>query len=121
MVIRHNAERARAGNISPLARDPALSTVADARAIYAASKGLTRARLHEGFLGIPGAMASGENAEIGRTDPALVMAAWMESDGHRENILDARYRSMGAARRISGTGVPYWYCVFSSNTPDPVS
>lgn len=118
MVIRHNAERARFGKLSPLARDQALSTLADGRAAHAAAAGLTRGHLHDGFFGVAGATASGENAEIGGTDPAFVVAAWMDSEGHRENILDPRYRSMGAARRTSPAGVPYWYCTFSSSLPD---
>jgi hypothetical protein len=37
----------------------------------------------------------GENIAIGHTDPTDVMNAWMNSPGHKENILDPSFQSVG--------------------------
>ena len=44
------------------------------------------------------------------------MATWMESPGHRENIL-GEFTEMGAARAKDTDGMPYW-CV-DLGTPMP--
>lgn len=39
---------------------------------------------------------AGENIAAGHETPFEVVNSWMESDGHRENILDSRFSYMGA-------------------------
>ena len=39
--------------------------------------------------------ASGENAAWGSVSPEEVVTAWMNSEGHRANILDPEARAMG--------------------------
>lgn len=63
--------------------------------------------------------ARAENVARGQDSPEEVMAAWMNSDGHRRNILGSQYRGMGLGR--SGD---YWTQVFSNLVtaqpkPDP--
>ena len=58
----------------------------------------------------------GENIADGQKDVDEVMATWMESPGHRENIL-AEFTEMGAARVKDDEGVNYW-CV-DLGTPIP--
>lgn len=112
-VIRlHNDARRRA-DLLPLLRDPYLSSLATSRAAHAASLGLTPAHLHDGFKVVPGSTTSGENAAIGQPDARSVMVTWMESDGHRHNILNPDFATMGAGRAISRDGRPYWYVVFA--------
>jgi len=52
-----------------------------------------------GYLSSPsGSWEIGENIAFGTLEeatPAAVMARWMASSGHRENILGARYRATG--------------------------
>jgi uncharacterized protein YkwD len=53
----------------------------------------------------------GENIAMGQQTPAAVMAAWMDSAGHRANILDCRYRSLGVGVYFAGSstaGGPWW-------------
>lgn len=40
---------------------------------------------------------AGENIAIGQSTPAQVVAAWMNSPGHRENILNSKYTRIGVA------------------------
>ncbi|GAA2717654.1 MULTISPECIES: CAP domain-containing protein [Streptomyces] len=49
----------------------------------------------------------GENIARGHPDPHTVMEAWMRSSGHRANILNCDYRSIGVGIRHGGNG-PYW-------------
>jgi len=56
--------------------------------------------------GIPHGTA-GENIAAGQPMPAAVMQTWMNSDGHRANILDSHYTTIGVGVYISG-GMVYW-------------
>ncbi|KAJ9074312.1 hypothetical protein DSO57_1007733 [Entomophthora muscae] len=40
----------------------------------------------------------GENVALGQTSVAQVMDSWMHSQGHRDNILNPKYKEFGAAR-----------------------
>ncbi len=42
-----------------------------------------------------GYRAAGENIAAGQTSPDAVIKAWMDSDGHRKNILDGTFSHMG--------------------------
>ncbi|SDX50812.1 Uncharacterized conserved protein YkwD, contains CAP (CSP/antigen 5/PR1) domain [Modestobacter sp. DSM 44400] len=55
--------------------------------------------------------ARAENIARGQADAAAVMDAWMNSAGHRRNILDCSYRTMGLGI-ASGTGGPWWTQMF---------
>ena len=55
--------------------------------------------------------ASGENIAMGHDSADRVMAAWMSSEGHRENILRASYTRIGVCAYESG-GVLYWVQLF---------
>jgi uncharacterized protein YkwD len=49
--------------------------------------------------------AGGENVARGQRDAAAVMNSWMNSDGHRANILNCSFTAIGvgAARGVDGT------------------
>ncbi|MFF9345677.1 CAP domain-containing protein [Streptomyces sp. NPDC014734] len=49
----------------------------------------------------------GENIARGQADAAAVMDAWMHSDGHRANILNCDFRTLGVGVHI-GPGGPWW-------------
>ncbi|MEV6599820.1 CAP domain-containing protein [Actinoplanes sp. NPDC051346] len=54
---------------------------------------------------------TGENIAFGQATPAAVMRAWMNSSGHRANILKCGYKNIGvglAFRNDSGRQVPMW-------------
>lgn len=48
-----------------------------------------------------------ENIARGQVDAAAVMASWMASDGHRANILNCTYTSLGVGVHF-GSGGPWW-------------
>lgn len=48
-----------------------------------------------------------ENVAYGQPDTAAVMVAWMNSAGHRANILGS-YTHIGVGLARSGNGTPYW-------------
>ncbi|MFG2600091.1 CAP domain-containing protein [Streptomyces sp. NPDC048462] len=49
----------------------------------------------------------GENIARGQADAQAVMAAWMDSDGHRANILNCDYKTLGVGVHF-GAGGPWW-------------
>ena len=53
--------------------------------------------------------ASGENIAMGYTTPAAVVAGWMNSSGHRANILSASYTQIGVGYVAAGS---YWTQMF---------
>jgi len=55
--------------------------------------------------------AAAENIAMGQQTPAAVMDAWMNSEGHRENILNCTYTEMGLGYAVGG-GSPYWTQTF---------
>ena len=57
----------------------------------------------------------GENIAIGQIDPDEVMDAWMNSSGHRANILDTDYTQIGVGCFYAG-GIYCWVQIFSNST-----
>ena len=52
--------------------------------------------------------SAGENIACGQSSPQEVMESWMNSDGHRKNILNASYNQIGVGIAINEYGVIYW-------------
>lgn len=62
----------------------------------------------------------GENIAVGQYDPKSVMNSWMNSSGHKANILNKEAKSIGiGVTKIDGTY--YWVQCFSSSKADKVS
>ncbi len=55
----------------------------------------------------------GENIAMGQTTPVDVMTAWMNSSGHRANIMNPGFTHLGVGCRY-GTGALYWVQDFVS-------
>ncbi|WP_051966637.1 CAP domain-containing protein [Kitasatospora mediocidica] len=53
-----------------------------------------------GYLG-------GENIARGQPTPEAVVTAWMDSPGHRANLLDCRFTTLGTGLH-QGPGGPWW-------------
>ena len=60
--------------------------------------------------GMSGYSAWGENIARGQQTPAAVMASWMGSQGHRENILRAIFTHMGVG--VHSTNDIWWTQLF---------
>jgi uncharacterized protein YkwD len=56
--------------------------------------------------GYPGGV--GENIAVGYRTPQDVMQGWMDSDGHRANLLNCDYTAIGVGLAYDADGRPYW-------------
>lgn len=64
--------------------------------------------------GVPG--GAGENIAFGQPTPASVMTAWINSPGHRQNIENPGFRSIGVGVVRSSAGRINWTQIFSTDT-----
>jgi len=55
---------------------------------------------------------SGENIAWGQRSPEEVVTAWMNSAGHRANILNANFKELGVGYRQNARGVNYFTQLF---------
>ena len=58
--------------------------------------------------GVTGFNTWGENVAAGYDSAVAVHAAWMDSPGHRANILDCDFVWMGIAASEGASGTIYW-------------
>lgn len=56
----------------------------------------------------------GENVAMGYRTPEAVMDGWMNSDGHRRNILNCQARAIGVGVAAASDGALYWTQVFGA-------
>ncbi|MFO0958454.1 MAG: CAP domain-containing protein [Isosphaeraceae bacterium] len=54
----------------------------------------------------------GENVAGGQRTPDEAMAGWMNSEGHRKNVLNPDYTQIGVASVRSRRGINFWCAVF---------
>lgn len=111
-----NAERAKNG-LSALKVDNRVTAAAQTRAgELKRSFSHSRPDGRSCFTALTEAGASyrgaGENIAYGQTSPQAVMNAWMNSSGHRANILSNKYTTIGVGYTMIG-GVPYWTQMFT--------
>jgi uncharacterized YkwD family protein/spore coat assembly protein SafA len=58
--------------------------------------------------------SAGENIAVGQTSPEQVVKEWMNSPGHRKNILNDTYTYIGAGYAKGGSYGTYWTQMFIS-------
>lgn len=112
-----NKERAKAG-VSPLTIDTGLESAALVR-----TKEIQTSFSHTRPNGSSFATAikeagisyrrSGENIAWGQRTPEAVVNAWMNSDGHRANILNPNFGRIGVGYLTNASGTPYWVQLFA--------
>ncbi len=56
---------------------------------------------------------AGENIAMGQKTAETVMNGWMNSSGHRANILDSGYTKIGVGYAVNAKGTPYWVQIFA--------
>jgi len=61
--------------------------------------------------------AFAENIAAGYATASAVMDGWMDSSGHKANILGSSYKSIGIGC-FTHNGVTYWVQLFGTETPD---
>lgn len=57
--------------------------------------------------------AWGENIASGQRSPEAVVKAWMNSSGHRANILSSNFTKIGVGYATNANGTPYWTQIFT--------
>ena len=57
--------------------------------------------------------AWGENLAAGQQSPAAAVDGWMQSSGHRANILSASFTEIGTGYALDAAGRPYYAQVFA--------
>jgi uncharacterized protein YkwD len=96
VVAQTNAARARNG-LPPLAVDPSL---------------MNRARNHARWMAGSQNLAHGsgvaENIAMGQTSASEAVSSWMNSSGHRSNMLDGGHTRIGVGVAYSSNGTAYW-------------
>ena len=111
-----NKERAKV-NLPALTMSEDLNNAAQIRAVET-TKSFSHTRpngssfatvLSENNISYRGA---GENIAWGQKTPEEVVNAWMNSSGHRANILNKNYTSIGVGYYLNGT-TPYWAQLFT--------
>lgn len=113
-----NVERQKNG-LAPLTLDPAISNVARIKSKdmsdnnYFAHQSPTYGSAGD-MLSQHGIRYSawGENIAAGQRTPEEVVSAWMNSPGHRANILGSHYTKIGVA--YVNNGRPYWTQMFTN-------
>jgi uncharacterized YkwD family protein len=58
--------------------------------------------------------AWGENIASGQDTPEEVVKSWMNSEGHRANILSSNFGKIGVGYVTSANGTPYWTQMFTN-------
>ena len=118
MLTLVNAERAAAG-CGAVSADESLAAVARAHSADMRDRDFFSHVNPEGLDPFARARAAGidsaraENIAYGQPDAAAVMAAWMDSAGHRQNILDCSLQTLGVGV-ATGPGGPWWTQLFGA-------
>ncbi len=118
MLALVNQARAGAG-CGALTADPALAAVARAHSADMRDRGYFSHTTPEGLSPFDRARAAGigyaraENIASGQPDAAAVMEAWLNSAGHRANILDCSLTKLGVGV-AEGPGGPWWTQLFGA-------
>ncbi len=107
-----NQERAKAG-LSPLTMDTELLEAAMVRGAEI-TYSFSHTRPSGASCFTINSKISGENIARGQRSPESVMNSWMNSSGHRANILESRWKSVGIACFETSSGNLCWVQVFSS-------
>ncbi|MBP1925121.1 putative YkwD family protein [Sedimentibacter acidaminivorans] len=115
-----NVERQKAG-LSSLSLDTAISNVARMKSKDMATNNYFA---HQSpTYGSAGDMltkygikwsAWGENIASGQRTPQEVVTAWMNSPGHKANIMSTNFSKLGVGYAVNSNGTPYWTQMFTN-------
>ncbi|MFJ2605615.1 CAP domain-containing protein [Streptomyces sp. NPDC087425] len=113
-----NRERTRAG-LRPLAADPPLTVAAQAHSADMVARAFYAHTAPDGGEPWDRAAAAGarrrsigENIACGQRSPAEVVEGWMNSPGHRANILGPDFTHLGVGFAGGGAAGTYWTQLF---------
>lgn len=104
----HNIERSRL-ELFNLELDFELILYAQRHAEWMATKNLLK---HSDLSNIRNFKTNGENIAWNQADEQEVITAWMNSTGHRQNILNPKFKKVGFGVAKNQKNEPYWCTVF---------
>ena len=115
MLVAVNAERAAAG-VGPLSGCATLERAAQDHSVDQAARRtmshvggdgstLSTRVQRAGYIGWTGIA---ENVAVGYGSVGAVMTGWMNSSGHRANLLNSSYVHIGVGQAADGSGTLYW-------------
>lgn len=107
LLLLHNKERAKRG-IDQIEENEELNQYAQRHAEWMANHSL----LIHSKLSLPNFNNVGENIAMGQNSEESVFNDWMDSSGHRKNILGKKYKKAGVGYAKFRDGRPYWCVVF---------
>jgi len=104
-----NAERAKVG-VAPLTLSSELRSAAEDYSVVLATSDCFQHTCGPvpdiadriGQAGYLGWTAIGENIAAGYQSPEAVVAGWMASPGHRQNLLNSKYKEIGIGMAVGG-------------------
>ena len=112
-----NAERAKEG-LSPLTIDVKVQAAAQVRA-KECEQSFSHTRPNGSSFSTAlqeqnvSYRSAGENIAWGQRTPEAVMNAWMNSEGHRANIMNANFTTIGVGYYQNANGTNYWCQLFT--------
>ncbi|WP_285777320.1 CAP domain-containing protein [Microtetraspora sp. NBRC 13810] len=114
-VVRLTNEARRTGGCAPLTHDAKLHTAARGHSSDMAAKGYFSHDSQDGrdpgdriaAAGFSPIRAWGENIAMGQPTAAVVVKAWLDSPGHRANIMNCTYTHIGVGEAKGARGL-YW-------------
>lgn len=112
-----NRERAKAG-LSPVTADTSIQAAAQVRA-REIEKSFSHTRPDGSSFNTALTQqgvtyrGSGENIAWGQKTPEQVMNGWMNSEGHRANILNKNFTKIGVGYHQNASGTNYWTQLFT--------
>lgn len=118
-IINVNAER-KANKVATLQADPALNRIASAKAEDMAKHG-ELSHTSPTYGDVPAMLAKfnykwkayGENIAAGYLTAKGVTDAWLDSPGHKENLMSDVFTHMGAGTATDSEGTIYWVNLYS--------
>lgn len=108
----HNLKRSSKA-VAPLELDEDLCKYAQKHAESMARNGHLVHSSMSNLAVLAGTGSVAENIAWGQSTEEEVMAAWMNSSGHRQNIMSARFKKVGFGVKEDSRGRFYWCTVFS--------
>ena len=108
----HNIERTKRG-LGELSSNPILASYANDWAKVMARK---NSLYHSNIDKLLGQFSMvGENIAFNQRSEGEVVEGWMNSERHRENILNKNFTQVGFSVYANSSGKPYWISVFGKN------
>ncbi|MGN9785626.1 CAP domain-containing protein [Nonomuraea sp. ZG12] len=119
-VVRLTNKARAAGGCRPLTHDAKLRTAADRHSADMAAKRYFDHTAKNGSsagdriaaAGFAPVRAWGENIAMGQRTAASVVQGWLNSPGHRANIMNCKFTHIGVGQHSTG---PHWTQVFASH------